>query len=57
MQIKALREAARMTRKQFAEYFGIPKRTVENWDSGTSSCPDYLRSLIEYKLRIEGKIK
>ena len=57
MQIKALREAARMTQKQFAEYFGIPKRTVENWDSGTSSCPDYLRSLIEYKLRTEGKIK
>lgn len=55
--IKDLREASGMTQKAFAEYFGIPKRTVENWDSRINQCPAYLLELMEYKLRNEGIIK
>lgn len=55
MTIKELRKAANMTQQQFAEYFGIPKRTVENWDAGARSCPTYLVELMKYKLEHEGK--
>ena len=50
MTIRDMRLAAGMTQKEFAEYFGIPKRTIENWESEKSKCPDYLAALIRYKL-------
>lgn len=57
MTIKDLRIASGMTQKAFAEYFGIPKRTIENWCTGVNACPDYLISLIAYKLEKEGLIR
>lgn len=51
-----LRKASKMTQKQFSEYFGIPKRTIESWDAGDRSCPSYLLDLLEYKLKQEGFI-
>lgn len=56
MTIKDLRKAAGMTQQAFADYFGLSKRTVESWES-FRECPEYLRSLIEYKLKNEGIIK
>ncbi len=52
--VKDLRRAVNFTQKEFSEYFGIPKRTVECWERGQSSPPDYLVKLMEYKLRREG---
>ena len=46
-----------MTQKVFAEYFGIPKRTVENWEGDQRKCPEYLLSLMAYKLRNENIIE
>ena len=31
-----LRKQYNMSQREFAAYFGIPRRTVENWDSGTN---------------------
>lgn len=56
MEIKSLRTASGMTQKAFAEYFGIPKRNIENWESGRASPPQGLTELMEYKLRNEGLI-
>ena len=53
---RGLRQASGMTQKDFASYFGIPKRTVEEWDTGERACASYLLSLIEYKLKKEGLI-
>ena len=50
-----LREAHGMSRPQFAEYFGIPYRTVQNWELGLRECPEYLLKLMEYKLNNEKK--
>lgn len=55
--IKSIITACGMTQRAFAEYFGIPQRTVENWAVGSRSCPQYLVELIEYKLKKEGIIK
>lgn len=54
--IKDLRAASGMTQKAFSEYFGIPKRNIENWESGKSQCPPYLFDLMRYKLERENKI-
>lgn len=56
MNIKELRIAAGMTQQAFADYFGIPKRTVEDWEYGKRQPPAYLIRLIEYKLHGEGLI-
>ena len=53
MTFKELRQESGMTQKQFADHFGIPKRTVENWEAAVNKCPDYLLDLIEYKLKKE----
>ena len=51
--IKDIRHAYGFTQKSFADYFGIPKRTVENWEGGVNRCPEYLVNLILYKLTHE----
>ena len=57
MTFNELREGSGMTRGQFAEYFEIPYRTVQNWELDLRVCPDYLLKLMQYKLVNEGKIK
>ena len=57
MTIKELREAAKITQKEFAEYFNISRRTVENWECGRTNPPNYLVELMEYKLKNEGSLK
>ena len=52
-----LRESTGMTRKEFCEYFGIPYRTVQDWELGNRKMPDYLLRLMEYKIRMEQGIK
>lgn len=54
MTLKELRHSSGMTRNQFCEYFGIPYRTVQDWELGNRSCPGYLLDLMEYKLKNEG---
>lgn len=50
MNVKELRKASGMTQQQFGDYFGIPKRTIQNWEAGVNKCPEYLLRLMEYKL-------
>lgn len=55
MTFKELRQQSGMSQKQFAEYFGIPKRTIENWEAGVNQCQQYLLDLMQYKLNNEKK--
>lgn len=62
MTFKELREASGMNKTDFAKYFGIPFRTIQNWEKHGSStegrkCPDYLLELMKYKLEKEGLLK
>ena len=56
MSLKELRAQTGMTRKQFVEYFGIPYRTIQDWELGNRKCPDYLLDLMRYKLENENLI-
>lgn len=48
-----LRESTNMNRKQFSEYFDIPYRTMQDWELGNRSMPEYLYRLMAYKVMIE----
>jgi len=56
MTIKEMRLLTGMSQAKFGEYFGIPKRTIENWEANINKCPAYLIDLIEYKLKKENLI-
>ena len=51
--ILALRKETNMSRREFSKYFGIPYRTLENWEYDETYCPIYLYELIKYKLESE----
>lgn len=51
--VKNLRKSTGMNRKEFCEYFGIPYRTVTEWERGTRKMPDYVLRLMEYQIRME----
>lgn len=52
-----LREDMGMNRRQFADYFGIPYRTVQDWELGNRKMPEYLLRLMIYKATSEKLIK
>ena len=48
-----LRKQTGMNRREFAEYFGIPYRTVQDWELGNRQMPEYLYRLMAYKVAVE----
>lgn len=48
--IKEAREALGMSRAEMAREFGMPIRTLENWDREISSPPMWVEKLILEKL-------
>lgn len=50
-----LRYSSGMNRREFAEYFDIPYRTVQEWELGNRKMPEYLLRLMAYKVRIENE--
>lgn len=51
--VAKLRKMTGMNRREFCDYFGIPYRSVEDWEHGKRKAADYLVRLMEYKLRME----
>ena len=51
--IRALRESTGLTRKEFSEHIGIPVRTLEDWEAGRRTPPEYIPRLISYQLKYE----
>lgn len=47
MTIKEMRELLGLSQEAFATMYGIPKRTIENWEQGKRQCPPYVLSLLE----------
>ncbi|MBQ6091226.1 MAG: helix-turn-helix domain-containing protein [Lachnospiraceae bacterium] len=48
-----LRESINMSRKEFSEHTGIPIRTLEDWEAGRRTPPEYVPRLIAYQLKYE----
>ena len=53
--IKEARLEAGLTQQSLAESLEIPKRTIEEWESGRRNPPAYVEKLIIEKLESMGK--
>lgn len=51
--IRELRESTGLNRKEFSEHTGIPVRTLEDWEAGRRTPPEYIPRLIAYQLAYE----
>ena len=51
--IKELRERTGMSRKEFSKHTDIPVRTLEDWEAGRRTPPEYIPRLIAYQLMYE----
>lgn len=50
-QLKAERKRLNLSQVKFGEVFEIPRRTVENWETGKIEPPTYVQKLIIEKLQ------
>lgn len=48
-----LREELGLNRKDFALKYGIPLRTIEDWEHGKRKMPSYLLHLLTYKVKFD----
>lgn len=55
-QLIEVRSRSGMSRKEFADYFDIPYRTMQDWELGNRKMPEYLFRLMQYKLHNEDVI-
>jgi hypothetical protein len=44
--IRDIRQHTGLSQAAFATHYCIPTRTLEDWERGVRSCPDYLRLLL-----------
>lgn len=51
MKIEEIRNLTHLNRTKFAERYGIPLRTVEDWEHGKSNPPAYVADLLERVVR------
>ena len=55
--IKELRTEAGLNRREFSEYTQIPVRTLEDWEAGKRTPPEYIPRLISYQLGYDALVK
>ena len=53
MDIKKIRERLNMTQREFAEYFEIPIRTIQEWEQERCKPPVYVIKMIEKIIELE----
>lgn len=47
MDISSIRQISGKKRAEFSRIYGIPLRTLEDWESNRRKCPDYVLMLLE----------
>lgn len=47
MTVREMRELLGVSQQGFSQLYGIPKRTIENWESEVRKCPEYVLNLLE----------
>ena len=52
--IKKLRKKTGLSQNKFSAKFGIPVRTLQQWEQGISAPPDYLVRMMSYIMLLEG---
>ena len=47
IRIKEIRKKSGLSRTAFSKFYGIPLRTIEDWESGAHKCLAYVESLLD----------
>lgn len=55
--IRELRRKTGLSQAKFAEKFGIPKRSIENWEQCKRSAPQYVLNLLRFRVEHETERK
>lgn len=53
MNIKEIRTSTGLSQQKFGDWLGIPKRTLQNWETEVATPPQYVLKLIEYYVKKE----
>lgn len=53
MNIKEIRTEMKLSQQRFGDKFGIPKRTIQDWESGKHKAPDYIIDMINKIVQFE----
>lgn len=56
-EVRELREKMGMNRREFSDYYGIPYRTVQDWEAEKRELPEYLLRLMKYRAEVEYMVK
>lgn len=56
-EVKELRKKMGMNRREFSDYYGIPYRTVQDWEAEKRELPEYLLRLMKYRAEVEDMMK
>ena len=51
--IKSLRKFKGMTRKEFCAYLNIPYRTLQDWELGNRTMPNYMLRIMAYAILLD----
>lgn len=55
--IKEIRNRTGLSQSKFATYFGIPVKTVQQWERNGSVPPQYIPQMMERILDLEEQLK
>lgn len=51
MTIKEIRASTGLSQSKFAAALNIPLRTLQKWETGERSCPEYVIELVAYRVQ------
>ena len=51
MDIREMRQKLGDTQSEFAARYNIPFRTIQNWENGVRNPPEYVMTLLEYRVK------
>lgn len=57
MDMKEIRKKSGLSQKKFAEKYGLPYRSVENWEEGSRKPPDYVLDLLNFRVETDLVLK
>ena len=57
MEIREIRQLTGLSQVKFAERYGIPRRTIEGWEAGERTPPDYVVKLLERAVKMDENVK
>ncbi len=55
--IKELRKKTGLSQSKFSAKFGIPVRTLQQWEQGISAPPEYLVRMMAYIMQLEERFE